>query len=1124
MRENMFNIRLLGAIEVESNGEMLTAFRSQKTLAILAFLISENRSVTRDYLAGLAWPETSQKQALGLLRRSLHSLSSQLPGCLDVNRRTVRWRADAPAAVDIHQLQSLVSSTNIDDLAAATNLYRAPYLEGIFLNDCPEFERWLHSEQERWHQRIARVLARLIEHHSQRLAYDEALVFAKRLLALEPWNEDVHRQTMMLLARTGQTEMAIAQFERCRAALEEELGVSPAAETDRQHARILALARVQLHPTPSPTTPFVGRRAESDQILALLLKRESRLVTLLGPGGIGKTRIAIQMAQNLRSRKIRHFLHGVAFIALGDVDSVETLVVALSTAVGLLLQQGDGPANQVIDFLHNKEALLVLDEFEHLVDTECLDFVVELLEHAPEVSLLVTSRSALKIPGEVLLPVTGLATPASGQPHETPGSQTPDNATLDSYAAVQLFLETARRDLSTYQPSDQEASAIVELCRSVQGMPLAIELAAAWSSVLTPSEIVAEMEAGVGNSLDFLGSDAGKRPLRHHSMRAVIDSSWRYLTAAEQAVLEGLSVFRGSFSRQAAQRVADATPSVLLGLTAKSFLRRSNAGRFDQHPLLRQYAAEALGRSAARQTATHERHCTFFLSILIEWAVEGRGPRQSEAWQSMVVESENMSAAWTWAIVHERLDLLLAAMDGLGMFYQRLGTFGIGEAAFRAITQIPLPVEKTNSGNSLQRWHLQIKGLIWRAIFVHNLGRTQAAAALLAEAETLSNRQPGRPASGSDGDEELLRTIGYMHLTFGEVLRSGERARAAQHYQQSATIYAELNDNWGLCQAYMGSSGIAREYGEYPEAKRVAQQSLKIAEQIGDTKGIADASSRLGLISMDLGELDAAKHYMLQKLQLYRELEDPLGVASALDTLGLLGLFTGTFEEARHQFEEGLTILESLGSQKSTASVHTWLGISLAVEGHYGRGHSRGVAALALAEAMADPYAVGHARMLLGYTSTGLGRLGEAREHLDTAITTFQQLEQPDELGQAYAYLAYVDLALDRGQSARECLVHSLRAATGTRTILPILLALPAIARLLIAQGDPEQAIELWTLVAQNPMIANSKMMDDLAGSHVREASDLLSPDAVTIARKRGAQRDLHATADEYLEILSPRI
>ena len=266
------------------------------------------------------------------------------------------------------------------------------------------------------------------------------------------------------------------------------------------------------------------------------------------------------------------------------------------------------------------------------------------------------------------------------------------------------------------------------------------------------------------------------------------------------------------------------------------------------------------------------------------------------------------------------------------------------------------------------------------------------------EAETLSNRQPGRPDSDSDGDEEVRRTIGFMHLTFGEVLRSGERAQAAQHYQRSATIYAELNDNWGLCQAYMGSSGIAREYGHYPEAKRVAQQSLKIAKQIGDTKGIADASSRLGLISMDLGELDAAKQYMMQKLQLYRELEDPLGVASALDTLGLLGLFTGAFEQARRQFEEGLTILESLGSQKSAASVHTWLGISLAVEGHYGRGHSWGVAALALAEAMADPYAEGHAHMLLGYTSMGLERLGDARKHLEAGIAIFRQLEQLDEL------------------------------------------------------------------------------------------------------------------------------
>ena len=874
----MFNIRLFGAIKIESDGEPLTDFRSQKALAILAFLISENRSVTRDYLAGLVWPETSQKQALGLLRRSLHSLSSQLPGCLEANRRTVRWRADAPATVDIYQLEGLVSSSNADDLAAATALYRAPYLEGIYLDDCPEFDHWLHREQERWHQRVVQTLAQLIAHHSERLAYEKALVFARRLLALEPWNEGVHRQTMTLLARTGQTETALAQFERCRAALEDELGMSPTLETENLRTRILALAQIRPRQMPSPTTPFVGRSAEHDQVLTQLLRRECRLFTLLGPGGIGKTRIAIQVAQGLKSGSICHFLHGVAFVALGEVDSRETLVVALSTAIDLHLQQGESPANQVLDFLQDKELLLVLDEFEHLVDTDCLDFVAHVLQQAPQISLLVTSRSALKVPGEMLLPVTGLAMPASGPAHETP-----DDEAASGYAAVQLFVETARRSLPTFQPSDHEISAIVELCRLVQGMPLAIELAAAWSSVLTPKEILAEMATGTGNSLNFLGSDAGKRPLRHRTIRSVIDSSWRHLTAAEQAVLEDLSVFRGGFSRQTAQSVTDATPGILLGLTTKSFLRRSSADRFDLHPLLRQYAGESLGRSPDRQTAIHERHCIHFVSKLAQWAVDGKGPRQRKAWQSMVVEGRNMDAAWAWAAEHGRLSLLLASMDGLGLFYQRLGTYSIGEAAFRAIAQMPPLTESLVSGSSLQQLHMQIKGLIWQAIFAHDLGQPQTAADLLAEAETTSARQP----DWADIAEEMQRTIGFMHLAFGDVLRNSERTRAAQHYQQSAAIYADLNDNWGLCQAYLGSSGVAREYGEYGKAKKLAEQSLKIAQKIGDTKGIAQASSRLGLICMDLGELDAARHFMMEKLELYRELEDPLGVASALDTLGL---------------------------------------------------------------------------------------------------------------------------------------------------------------------------------------------------------------------------------------------
>ena len=317
----MFNIRLFGAIEIESNGEAVTDFRSQKSLALLAYLISENRAVTRDYLAGLAWPESSQKQALGLLRRSLHSLSSQLPGCLEIDRRTVRWRADAPANVDIYQFERLTSSREEDDLAEGVNLYRAPYLEGVYLDGCPEFERWLVSEQQRWHQRVVQMLMSLIAAHTRQAAYEQALPYARRLLVLEPWHEAAHRETMMLLARTGRIEAALAQFDTCLAVLETELGTAPTIETEQALTRILALQRTRLHPLPAPTTTFVGREVEVAEISALLRGRASRLLTLLGPGGMGKTRLAVRVARHLAEDNIRYFLHGIAFVAAGRVDT-----------------------------------------------------------------------------------------------------------------------------------------------------------------------------------------------------------------------------------------------------------------------------------------------------------------------------------------------------------------------------------------------------------------------------------------------------------------------------------------------------------------------------------------------------------------------------------------------------------------------------------------------------------------------------------------------------------------------------------------------------------------------------------------------------------------------------------
>ena len=913
---------------------------------------------------------------------------------------------------------------------------------------------------------------------------------------------------MMLLARTGRIEAAVAQFDTCLTVLERELGTTPTIETEQVLARILALQRTRLHPLPAPTTTFVGREAESEEISMLLRARASRLLTLSGPGGIGKTRLAVQVVRLLAENNIRYFLHGIAFVAAGRMDSSNALVVAIADVLGLTLQQGGDPVAQLLGFLRDKELLLVLDEFEQILNAETLDFVLQLLAHSPNLTLLVTSREALNTPVERLYPLAGLTASASTQLTDPSFADT----TIES-AATRLFLETARRVQPAYTASEQTTTAIDKLCRLVDGMPLAIELAAAWSTVLTPEEIAAEIQ----KSLDFLGSDPSNRPARHASMRAVIESSWRHLIEVEQEVLQRLSVLQGSFTRQAAIHIGDATDGVLLGLVSKSFLQRSASGRLDMHPLLRQYAAEALERMPGRLASTRERHSTYFATKLARWATDAKGAQQIERWSAISCETENCSAAWTWAVTQERIDLLLLASDGIGLLYERVGAFEMGERAFQAASWMPCLTNGTRSQRTAQHRILQSKILIWEARFADSLGQTQQAIKRFRVALTMLDDE----ADQLGADTELRRAAGYLHLTYAHLLRHTERALADEHYDKSVSIFVELNDQWGLSQAYLGQCGMAREYGNYRQAEIIACRSLDIARQLEDVRSVADATSRLALIHMDLGNLGAARDFHGQTLKIYYNLGDTPKIAGALDMLGLLGLFQGEFEIARRQFEESLILLESLGARRSIGLVTTWLGVGLAVDGQYERGHAHGKFALAIAEEASDLFAEGHARMLLGYTSVLLGNSADALDHLETSREIFGELGQKDELGQAHAYLAYTTLARGEWQNAQSHLIQALQLASTTHTILPVLLAVPAVAHLFVIREELEMAIELWSLATTHPMIANASMMDDLAGRHVRAVFGLLPKAVVDAAKERGWRRDLHMTAEELLTILA---
>ena len=425
------------------------------------------------------------------------------------------------------------------------------------------------------------MLHRLIDEHMAQVAYEPALRYLQQVLDLEPWREEAHRQAMLLLARTGQFSAALLQYERCHQILATELAVEPAHETELLYARIKAVANAPPSALPAPPTPFIGRTEDLTELTRLLADRKVRLITLVGAGGMGKTRLALEVARQVVNEQLRIFLHGVVFVPLVSIDTTAQVISALAQALAFTLQPQSPPEEQLLHYLRDKEMLLVLDNFEQLAEAAPFALLAKLLQRAPTVKLLITSRIRLNLQGEQLYWMQGLQVPAL--------QSTAVPLHLDDivkYSGVQLFIETVQRVRPGYPILANELLAIATICQQVQGMPLAIELAAAWTNVLAPAEIASE----IGRNLDFLASEMVDLPLRQRSMRAVFDASWRHLTPTEQIVFRQLSVFRGGFTRAATQVVTGATLPVLLNLIHKSFLQRTPDERYQIHELLRQFA------------------------------------------------------------------------------------------------------------------------------------------------------------------------------------------------------------------------------------------------------------------------------------------------------------------------------------------------------------------------------------------------------------------------------------------------------------------------------------------------------------------------------------------------------
>jgi predicted ATPase/DNA-binding SARP family transcriptional activator len=1046
----VIHITLFGAPRIARDGAAVMAER-RKSLALLAYLTAMPGAHGRATLATLLWPDLDESAARGSLRHALLDLRQAIGAeWVETEGDRVALRSGPGLHVDVgrfHELLTQVAAHRhpaqrlcdacLASLTEATNLYTADFLAGFTLADAGEFDAWQTFQTESLRLELAGALEKLATGLAGRQEYAAALPHARRWLALDPLHEPAHRLLMQLHAGAGDRPAALRQYAECVKVLHDELGIVPEPETTALFAAIRGGAAglpstplpldspAPAHNLPADPTPFIGREVELAQIVARLTDPACRLLTILGPGGMGKTRLAIQAARGAAEG----YAHGAWFVDLAPLASAEQLAETILRALQAPVQGATEPDQSVLRHLADKQMLLVLDNYEQLLrgqgagerSQESGDrgqgagdgagLLVEILRAAPRVKLLVTSRARLNVRAEWLAPLAGLALPGDlereapehedAKEHEAREArrsrsdaressrsaffaslrdfafQTPTD--LEHYDATALFLACVRRVQPDFRPTADDARRIVRICRLLAGMPLAIELAAAWIRALPLAQIEAELEHG----LNLLTTTMRDVPPRHRSMAAAFDHSWRLLSAAERRILRQLSVFRGGFTREAAHEVTCATTADLAGLTDASWLRVGPTGRYAIHELTRQYCAEKLEAEHESETGetpdqVRDRYAGYFQAFA--QSTRGGWGRPLTMVEQLAPEIDNLLAAREWHVTRVNTDAALEITRMFAWYGYRLGWYA---------SMFP----------SLERSIRQLEG--------------QAATAAAWD-------DPRR--------REHAFLLGALHHSLADChLMMGSGDRAFPHLQQAEVYLAQgpLDDpRWRETHwLYRRTLAFAKEFqGEFAESmhlwetlrSELSDPLLQLYPYNMNRKVRSRAEICWGEASdaWRLGQYALAQSLCEESLSASEQCGWEWGQGPARRILAWVYLATGAYREAEAQARAALNSIRAAGDRSFIADFYIVLGMMHCAQGNYNLAdacHRRG---LTLAKSLSLYNSIGHALRGLAAIALAQGRSAAARQLYVQSLDAFEYVGTSWQMGPAFVQIGLGQVAL----------------------------------------------------------------------------------------------------------------
>ena len=787
---------------------------------------------------------------------------------------------------------------------------------------------------------------------------------------------------------------------------------------------------------PAQPTPFIGRQSELDQLYELLDNPEVRLVTLTGTGGIGKTRLAVEAATQMA----KFLPNGAVFVPLAPVNDANFIIPAIASALRIRFTPGVDTREQLLHRLSHLKMLLVLDNYEHLLDSAGLISVI--LAASPNIQVLVTSRERLNIVEEWVFEVGGLGYPAVGELDTTRTGSWAEN-----FGSVQLFIDRARRADPQFQADESALAAIVKICQLVEGMPLALELAAPWVRAMDCAEIARELMRG----LDILTTSMRNLPDRHRSVRVVFDRSWQSLTALEQSILSRLSVFRNGCTREAAEKITGARPFALMTLVDKALIRHRGS-RFEMHELVRQYATERLSQDPQMMEETLDKHYTYYLELL-EQANHGlKGGRQIETGRMILLDIDNIRAAWKRAVVHRDLNRLTQAAEPYWLFNEFRGTLAEGEEAIR---QAADAIEAQEDDQPLVGFLRAAQGSLLARQWNFELGR-----ALMEQGLDLL-RKTGQ--AYPEKTAFALAWYGFLNVAQGHF---PEGARAAQ---ESLDYFPQTGDRWTQAGALRLLGAADLYQGQLQRAREYLIRCVSVCKAIGELRIRTYATSNLGVIHLWLGQIADARSHFEESMRISKSCNDRLARADALCESVRLFIAIGEYERAKSIADKSIQIYHELG-RLQVSLPNIMLGKILHLMGKDG-------AEEVLHKGLASARSVNH-RPDIAAGLEALGSLSLDRQEYETAQRYFDEAAQIwTDIGSepeiamllCRSAIGLIEAGTANEREIRERLLRALHMGRKHQAETVVLTAMIGLSALQAQAGEAKKAAPAITYATKHP-------------------------------------------------------